>query len=222
MLRSELSERVRDVIQDSSFTEQKILSFLNEGLVDVAADIRLPDLVQQSAVDTVADTASVDLPSDYHRDLFHVYSVSRDRHVKSGNRLMHFKRFLQEHRGLDRKGSVFDAAISGKELWYQAIPDSPETLRLFYYRRPSEMTLSEDTEPDGLPISFHAQLLVPFVSMKLFNLIEDGLEPEGRINTNVQASYYQQAKNELQGYLGPEDEEPDYIYDDNVSILDFD
>jgi hypothetical protein len=219
MLKSELISRVEEVVQDPSYTQDEILGYLNEGLVDVAAVVKLPDLLTNDTVTTATDAASVSLPSDYHRGLFQVYSVTREHLIKEGRRLEDAKRFFSRHPGLDRIGDVFDVAVSGKKLWYQAIPDAQETLRLFYYRLPNQMTSGEDTEPDGIPPSFHT-MLVSFAAMKIFNRIEDGLEPEQKINTNVQASYFQSSKNELAAFLGPEDETPDYVYDEDDSIFD--
>lgn len=219
MLTKDILTEVEDVVQDASFTRATLLGYLNQSLLEVAAEVRLPDLMDSDTVDTATDAAKKPMPTNYHRDPFHIYSVTQERTIAKGRRIKDFNRFLARNPGLDKSGQVFDAAVKGSSLYYQGIPASSETLRVHYYRKPATLVDDDTSEPEGVPVHLHQAVLVPLTAAKVFNKIEDGVE-EQRHAFDSQMAQYGVGLQAMKDYLGPEEEEPDYIYEDQESIFD--
>lgn len=183
----ELKEEVESNIQDDSFSS-KILSLLNRGVNDLADEIQIPGLY--TSVDTYTDTnaAYVSMPENFHKLLRRVYSSANSNWVN----VVPFNELLDEYPELDNEGVVKDVAVNGSNLYYQGIPTTVDTLTLWYYRKPTAMAADTDS-PDGIPCFYHSALLTNFVCMKIFGLIEDGIEGQ-KVNTAFFRNEYERGK----------------------------
>lgn len=217
-----LTARIRRIIQDDYYTSADILALLNQGQREVAGgvtyDLRLPptpplpDLLTQANVSASASTAYVALPSDFHRNLFHV--VDSDDWIKEINHS--WIDFLKSYPGLDESGTVAQVCVRGNRLYFQ--PRQNTTLTIHYNRRPTDMSASDD-EPDGIPWHLQERVLVSYVCRELFDEIEDGIEGQ-KVNFQKWNATFEASMAELYRYLGPPDGEPDFTDDDEDYIGD--
>jgi len=208
-----LIQRVRHIIDDPSYTNDDIGERLNEGMLEIAGEHLLPQLRTSSTVSTSTTNPYVSLPSNFHRHLFHVYSSTQNTVIAKGERIYHLSRLIKAYPGLDSTGSIAKLALSGRTLYYQPKPASADTLTLWYYRKPVEMSANTD-EPDGLPVHVHRKLLVNYVAREIF----DELEEDGsRVQFEKYAAKFQLAEMELDTFLtqeGAYEGPPEEIYDD--------
>jgi len=207
-IRKEVFRIVGRVIRGETTTID-ILSFVNKGLKEIAGEVLLPKLIEtETTVLTVVDTAYASLPDDFMRNLHYCYSSTNNRKIKIYDdvRLL-YRQFSQ----LDLARSVVGVARKGSSLYYQRIPSSAETLRIHYYKYPTELIASSD-QPDCLPEFLVRSLLVNYVVKELFSIIDTG--PPDQENTAKYQRFFDDAIMRLKEYVGPENREPQYIYDD--------
>lgn len=208
----QLVARVQKVILDSSFSEDDLLAFINEGILAVAGEFRLPGLFTSSTVATVPGDASVILPSDFHHSLVEVYSVTQTKLLADNAELLkEWRRFSRKYPGMAETGPVVDVNYHGGFLYYQPSPSTSETLLLHYYSLPTEIDYADT--PDCIPAQFHHSLLVNYALLSAFRMIEDGVSGEG-LSTSRYEALFERGKDELRKFLGPDDDMPDYIHDD--------
>lgn len=146
---------VKNIIQDTTYSYDDILAWLNEAQSVIAGGILLvfPDTTQvfsspldgletSSTVTAGTTNAYVALPSDYQRELFWIYNETTGVQVTI---VGSFSRLLEGCPTLDRIQSVIHAVIDGHRLYYQGIPESAETLELGYFRKPRTMASYSST-----------------------------------------------------------------------------
>jgi len=196
---------ISDIIQDTQYTEETIISMINEAVFKVASgDILpgkyqlsppLPDLYTSVDVMTVEGIGHLSLPEDFNRNLFLVVNRNGGP-VKIEDS---FKKFLA--RSTDRSaGGVFRCAVNGKQLHYQSIPSTSRPLEIHYYCAPNILEY-EDDEPLCIPSVLHRKLIVGYVCREIFNRIEDGIEGQ-KINTNYYATEYGTGLLDLEKFVG--------------------
>jgi hypothetical protein len=202
---NELVDLVSDIIQDSSYSDATILSYLNRGLRAIAGGVivyypdgskalssPLPNLATTSDI-TTTTAAYVALPSDYSRELYAA--------VNSGTGVMlfiedAFLAFLRKYPKLDRSSSVHEVSINGTSLYYQGIPSTAETITLYYHEAPTALTAGTGT-PSCLPVHLQEDLLANYVAWKIYDQIEDGVEGQ-KINTMNYKTLFNEAMINLQ------------------------
>lgn len=197
-----LTLKVTDIIQDSSFTDDDIKSYLNQGVQEIAGGMLsalgnyttppLSNLLTIDTVDTATDAAYVSMPATFQRDL--VFAANEDGVEIDINNS--WRDFVQTEPLLDRSGRIYEVIEQGGSLYYQGIPTSSEEITVHFYRLPVDMSDNDDT-PDGLPAHLHIPLLVNYACYKIFELIEDGLEGPG-VNTKRYEQRFLQALKTLE------------------------
>jgi hypothetical protein len=215
MKAEDLIPKIDWIIQDTSYTPSNILGRINKGIGRVAALVDLPDLKTSYGINTSTSAAFVALPSDYLRKVFYIVSTNQDREVTLYESWI---KFLKKYRLLDETGSVIDACVRGRSLYYQGIPATSDILVTHYIRKPAVMA-DEDDEPDGIPDYLQEDLLVNFVCWDIFSDLED--EESGRTpNTDKHQKRFLGAIAELREYVGPEDGPPSYYDDSEEAYVD--
>lgn len=213
MTASQLIWEVQRVIQDSkAYPAEVVLGFLNQGLLDVASwdnldpklgivgSILLPALEASGSVTTEPEIPYVDLPSDYHKEL---YQVSFDDQPSIPNILSNMRVFLEEYDGdLTNTGPIEDVTVVGSQLYFQPIPEEATELTLRYYAQPPLLVNYDPSEtetddiPICLPLEFHRGLLVNYALKEIYDEIEDGIDGQ-KLNTARYEIKYQQALSKL-------------------------
>lgn len=186
-----------------------ISSVASDGSYIVVAGTLTEEAAGESITIANSGPSYVPLPSNYQKNLFKCYSDTRNRwvHVYGSLRLL-----LREFSYVDRSGAVRGVAVRGSNLHYQLIPSSPETLYIYYYRKPTDMSDDDDT-PDGIPESYHEDLLINFALKWIYSEIEDGIEGR-KVNTAFHQGEFDKAFAKLSAFLGPEDKEPYEVTDE--------
>lgn len=216
--KAQLVEAVqRNVDDDEVYDSGTVLNILNEGLLEIAGGVLmpdgrttppLPDLVDSDTVVTVTDAAFTDLPDDYHRGLFFVSSAANGGSVA----IKPLSWILEKYPELDESGSVSVVGIKGtSRIYYQSIPSTPDTLTLHFYRKPSLM-VDDGDEPEGIPAHLAKKLLVNFALKEIFDEIEQD-ESGKKSNTTRYTNKFNEAVYELYLFIGEEDTGPIYIED---------
>jgi hypothetical protein len=182
----ELTQEVADIIQDSSYTGETILSYLNRGQVAVAGSLLLPGLADgHSTVTTAVDGYSVALPADFHRELYHAQVDGRPVKVyRNMGMIIHDLEKITA-----QAGQLEAVCPNAGNLLYQKVPSIAKDVELFYYRLPIDMTdEDENSRPDGLSMQAGVALehfdfaLVHYAAAFIFDRIEDGIEGQ-KVNT---------------------------------------
>lgn len=177
---SELRYEVSKIIQDSSFNDDTIDSYLNRGMLEIAGGIRRPDssvitmpLPQLFEIGTITTTATfkTSLPVDYQRDVV----MAIDKYNRIIPIYDSFMEFARVYPGMIATGAINAIAVKGREIYYQGVPASPENITIHYHRYPVDM-IGDNDEPDGIPKNLHIPLLVNFACKEIYSLIEDGMD----------------------------------------------
>jgi len=211
----DLIEEVMGAIQDASFTPEQVIELFNECLLELAGDANflLPDLEAWADITTATNANTVRLPADFMRTLRIVHSITNNREVKVYGSPSQITRLFSVQ---NQTGNVIAVAPKGRNLFYQRIPSSPETLRINYYRLPTRI-YSRDDKPFEIPWHFAKPLLKHYALRELFSLIEDGIEG-AKVNTGYHDKRFTTAKEALEAFIGPE-ERPPVEYDDEWGEL---
>ena len=206
----QLIESVQRKVRDASYGPDEILALLNRGLNEVAGwkntrpefglhgEILLPFLETVAAWSTQEDLANVDLPANYIKNM---YMVNQPSNVPISI-WSSMRELLREWGGvLTNEGvNVEDVALMGDQLYYQPIPTEALTLLVYYYRKPSLLTLEDPNgvtnTPYCLPEELQEDLLVNYAAMEIYDEIEDGLDGQKTQTANY-AGRYQRALNKL-------------------------
>lgn len=212
---------IKEVLQDSSYTDETLTRKINQAVSRIAAGVRMPDglispplpdlFVEYSTVETSLILPYVPLPSTYQRNVTAVYDSSGCliSHPQGGG-YYSFALFLSQisDKRLTETGSVYKVAIKGMRLYYQGIPTAAETIGLHFYRKPVDMA-EDDDSPDGIPEHLQNQLVKHYVLKEIFGeAIEDGQDSKGS-GTKYHAAKFYEAMTELVDYIGI-DARPEY------------
>lgn len=203
---SELRSKVQDAIQDDSFTDEFILDSFNKCHGELASIYTLPDLMTHTEIICPVGEFKTSLPDTFLKGLDFAYNLTRKEKV---NVVKALTTFLAKFPSLDLGPPVDTVCAQGKTMFFQGVPVTEETLRVFFIRNPETMIMETD-EPEAVPEHLHEDLFVNYGCAACFNLIEDGMEG-AKINFNKYTSLYQQAQVKLEQFFGIPPESPDFI-----------
>jgi len=204
-----LSDDVLDIVDDPSYSYDDVLTLFNDCLVELAGELLLPELDTWVDIATDPNTDHVRLPVNYMKNLRYAHTTTYNRKLKVYGGLGQLYRLFST---LDQTGRVLGVCAQGRDLYYQRVPSSAETIRINYYRFPGRLETRFD-KPDCLPYHLVKPLLLNYASKELFNLIEDGIEG-AKINTEKHTKLYEIAKAKLLMFVGPEERDPIAIEDE--------
>jgi len=204
-----LVNRIRNKIQDPSYTENELVPMINQGLGEIATMVALPALTNVTTVDC-GDGPSVSLPDDFHANVHHAYNQTDDWHVQIYEM---FTDFIEDFPGLNNEGSVTYACAHGGKLYFQDAPgsDYPETILITYTKKPTLFDRNNDvTSIDYIPDEMQAPLLVNYACREVFDEIEDGLEG-AKVNWNTHNKLFNEAFARLHAFLGVQPGTPHFV-----------
>ena len=217
---STLVTEIDTILDDSAYTEDRIISKINNAVSAIAAGIimpdktlspPLPDLYTIGSITTSLTLPYVSLPADYQRNVTLVIDSDGVKvgHPSGGN-YYSFAQFLKQTSNLNltESGSVYRVAIKGSKIYYQGIPTVITVFGLHYYKKPTDMVADND-EPEGLPSHLQERLIKHYVLKGIMGeKIEDGQDNTG-IGTKYHYSQFMEAMMELVSFIG-EDASPLY------------
>lgn len=203
MTATELIAQVSGIVQDTSYTSADILSLINQGRGEIAAEVDLPKLQASATVTTTDDASTVALPTDYHKGLFWVGSVAYQCRIgrKKGD-YHNLLTFMERYSTLDEVGQIVAVCVDGDNLLYQGMDD--DSLLLKYYKEIETIvaapTGTQITGPVELPSHLHSPLLVSYCCREIYSEIEDGIEGQ-KVNTMYWDAKFNRAMNSLKRYV---------------------
>ncbi len=204
-----LADHVADILQDTSYSHTDIIRMMNNGLRYISGKVLLPDLETWADVTTDPNENHIPMPADYQKNLRYCHSTTHNREVRVlGSPLQAFRQFSI----LDQTGRVIMVMVQGRNLYYQRVPSSAETLRVNYFKYPERLSTRWD-KPTCLPAHLTYDLLVNYAAFKLYERIEDGVEGQ-KINTQYYKMLFDTAMGDLVEYLGPERKAPVWVKDE--------
>lgn len=194
----ELIEEVEDIIQDPSYDSEAILKHLNRGQLAIANKLLLPGLSDgHASVNTVLSQNHATLPTNYHKAL-HVAQVDGLPVKVYNNKAL----MIADYGKLTTQtGAVIGVTVDSGELVYQRVPATATAVELFYYRKPTPMTESGTSFPDGLGGQMADNddfdfALIHYACWRLFERIEQGLEGQ-KIDTGYHKNEFYERVGEL-------------------------
>ena len=188
-LRDEFIIKVQDTSKDIA---DRVDFFINEACRQIADEEPLPDLLTLGSVDTVLSQAYVNMPTEFGGELLYVGTASGEIPLQEGG----LRGLLSVYNTLANAGDVEVVALKGNILWYQNIPDVATTLTLLYYKTPTLLDSKTDI-PSFIPEALHYKLIVHKAAELAFNIIEDGIEENQKINTLANRGVYKEAVGDL-------------------------
>ena len=206
----DLIEEVMKSLQDASFTDADILELFNECLMVVAGEYLLPDLEAWADVDTALSINQTRLPADFMRELRYAHSLTHNRSIKVYGSAAQVTRWFSIQ---DQTGRVIAVAPKGRNLFYQRIPESAESIRINYFRFPTRLMTRAD-KPLEIPWHLAKPLLKHYALREAFSSIEDGIEGS-KVNTGYHDKRFTAAKDALELFIGPPERIP-VEYEDEV------
>jgi len=215
MTGTELVEAAQRIIQDTSYEDDIILKYLNNGLFDTASHgqnslseikFNLPGLETIATVDTSVSADNVPLPDNYFRDVSGVFSITNSCWITDPARrpynFSNFKRWCP----LPGSGlQVEDVVVRNNTLFYAPIPVEPETLQLLFIEKPTKFTFS--TSPDVIPEHLQELILCSYAAWRIFKQIEDRIEGP-QANMDRQWADYTAGLTSLRDQIGAPDTTP--------------
>jgi hypothetical protein len=171
---SEIREEVQLIVQDSTFDDDMIDSYINTVYFSVVAECLVPELKGVDTVTTTLLTAYSSMSGvsgGFSGVLSRVYNSDNNNIT-----IMHNLEALIDINGnLTDPGAVEAVTLEGSTLWYYPIPVTVETLTLVYYRNPDTLVVDSAT-PDAIPEFLHRTILVNGASAICYDMIEGGVE----------------------------------------------
>jgi len=144
-----LIDEIKGIIQDTTFSYEDILAYLNEGQKKIAGGVfiqypdgtqvrssPLPDLATTDDLTTSTTLAYISMPSDYDRDMYFLTSETTNLRIIM---LSSLGELLDYYPTLENETSVRFAAIRGNRLYYQGMPSTAESITAYYFREPYDM-----------------------------------------------------------------------------------
>lgn len=209
-----LADEVQNAVQDASYSYDRIIELFNDCLMELAGEHLFPELEAWADLDTSAATNNVALPADYMRNLRHCHSLTNNRKVKVYGSLTQLYRWFSS---LDQTGAIVGVAPKGRRLYYQR--QAAETLRINYFKYPQRLQTRED-KPVEIPWHLAKALLKHYALKELYAEIEDGIEGQ-QVNTSRHEKKYEQAKERLVAFIGPEERDPVQLLDEEIAWDDY-
>jgi len=173
-------DKIEHKLQDASYAREELLEDLNDLILYVSAILPLPTLQTSGIVTIVGGTNSVDMPADYHCNVYRVENNVTDRVCKV---VYNYKVLAEMHDGFTEAGSIVDVACENGVLHCRKTPATNEALTLFYNEKPTVLTDVVTSTPDCIPSHLHDPILSSYILYDKFSEIEDGIE-SARVNTS--------------------------------------
>jgi len=187
-------------VQDPSFIkEDYILSMVNECVEETSNMFNLPDLQAREVVTISAGEESVNMPATFARELYRVYNETS---LKEVNIRSNVNVLEEMYDPTQSAGMVKDVAEYNGILWVKPKADLEQDLNLFFYRKPVPLDEDDlddvDKHLDGIP-NHLCQVVVDYCLMRLFTLIEDGIEGN-KVNSLHYAGLYTAGLAKVEAY----------------------
>lgn len=200
-----LITRIQRKIQDTSYSREEILDLVNEGLGEIATKVVLPRLATYDTVTIPTSGLTTSMPSTFYAHLLWAYNVTGDSSVK----VYHdFPAFQQTFGALDEAGDCIAICEYGHTLYFQYVPSTEQTVRMWFTEEPTLFTADNTDEILYIPKHLQPQLLVNYVCREIFEEIEQGKDQPNFIKYDTRFS---NAIGSLINFVGLAQRAPEFI-----------
>lgn len=173
---AEIRDRVKLTVQDTTFSDALINSYINEGIQRVASLVLIPDLEDIGTVTTEVNEYVVDIPPSWNfdRNIF-MCTGPEDQKVQVLSSIAMLGRKFVDFRLNKQEGSVEACTTTQTQFFYYPIPTTAEVYTCGFYIKPTLLTADTET-PSIFPDFLHYALLESFASAEIYDKIEDGMD----------------------------------------------
>jgi hypothetical protein len=197
----DLISEISSVVRDRRFDRPWYLRQVNRAMLAIASRVLLPGLSGGKAtVDTLTTDYQVDLPDDYHRELY-LAKVGGTPMKIYGN--MGVMIAAGHHMDINR-GSITAVTVNGAKLVYQSVPALVTEIEILYYRKPTEQEDKRTSIVDELGFEAAAEdpldeAILAYVANIGFSRIEQGIDGQ-KIDTAYYADQFETKIDILSAY----------------------
>jgi len=198
MYLGDMITEVSNIIDDDSFTDAMIITYINQAVQFAAAQVDLPDLKRFVTATTVLSqpyTTLTTVSGGFSGKILRVGDP--DIAIYPNLNLLMDDYVTDTYQDLTEEGDLKAVALEGRTLWYQYVPAALTDIVLLVYQSPSALADNDD-EPTDFPGHIHRPLFVNGTAWIIFDQIEDGLEGE-KVNTTA---HFNQSFNEQNRHSG--------------------
>lgn len=197
----ETRNRVKRIIQDSSYTDETIDEFINEGYLRCASLVLLPELESTGSITLSSAAYSVDIPAswDFNRNLFLCVNPTSNTSLQVFTSLALFNKTFPEFKLGIEYGTPKACTISGNTLLYYPTPMENVDMQCAFYTNVSPLVNDADI-PDSIPPFMQMPILAAYACKEIFSEIEDGIDGV-LINFTKYTRKFEESIFELNDYL---------------------
>ena len=168
MTLAELMEEIGLLVEDPSM-EQFYKRWINEAILEIAADFALPALRLNEPAILPVTTATwlYDVPASYHKKLF-----------RAADSLFTPIRILPDLDSLDERDLDHDeiethvTQVAVRDRKIGIFPKAAESINLWFYELPTSLN-DPDSIPTCIPTAYHSRVIIPKVVVKNFRALQD-------------------------------------------------
>ena len=187
MNRAQLVAEIQRKVHHETYTPEVITTFLNDIRSRLTSMYCLSPLKTIATVVTTPESGTVDLPTDFmsgygRPSLIHVFnqtSATAPRVCRSLDVLLQHYPHYGEAGFLEAVAT--EASDDGAVLHLVKTPAEAQTLKVFYFKKPDDLTVDSDI-PHELPYHLHRSLLVSGACLEIFTEIYEGDMDNASVN----------------------------------------
>lgn len=171
----EIRAEVQVVAPEPSFSDSTFNTLINEAYQEVCYRVILPSLKGYDSFSTTAGVAYgtlTGLTGGFSGILRRVVRADDDEVISIYATLEELVDLYPE---FDTAGDVEAVVLEGSTLWYQYVPATAQSLRVYYTANPTSLSGDGDS-PSHLPDYLHRKLLVSGAARLVWEQIETDIE----------------------------------------------
>lgn len=186
MTLGELESEIALYVQDDSLAVN-FKDWINNAILELANDFALPALKLNDPVPLTINKSAwlYTLPSTYLKKLYKCYDSDWSK-ITISHGLGDLDAVDIEH--ADTGDHVTQVAVRDNQLG--VYPKAVEDIKLWYYKKPTDLDLSTDT-PTCIPSQYHDRVILPKVVIKAYHMLIDmAVNPPEKSLTWWMAKYH--------------------------------
>jgi hypothetical protein len=188
MYLGEMITEVKNIVDDASYSDAQVVSYINLAVQYAAAQVNIPGLKKiftATTSTTLPYTSLTGVTGGFSGRLLRISNM--DVSIYPNLQMLMDEYVSEDYPDLTEAGDLEAVALEGSTLWYQYVPAAEVTVTMLGYQNPPELEDSADI-PSDFPSHLHRPLFVNGAAWLIFDQIEDGLEGE---KVNTQAHFMQ-------------------------------
>lgn len=192
----ELRENIQFVVDDDTYSSDRINALINSCCRYCASKVLLADLESSGVFSTEVGTASVSIPTtwNFSRNLYSCTVQDTDKITI----LPSVSDLLEIYPNYETdliEGDIEYVVIKGSSIIYYPVPAEVTTVNAKFYIAPTKLSKNKDV-PTWFPEGTHEELIENYVLWKIFSTVEAGIEGPKK-DTEYYGALFQMALDNL-------------------------